>query len=84
MVATEPLGMTMTWPAVSLAAAMLVDVSFAMPSVGLAGLVAGVGVAAVAAEVGENVGTDGHRLCFELLEAPVLTLGAGAAERGPA
>ena len=65
----------MTWPAVSFAAAMLVDVSYCGAPVGLAVEVAGVGIAAVAAEVGEDVGTDGHRLGLELLEAPVLPCG---------
>ena len=76
--------MTITWPAVSLAAAMLVGVSYCGAAVGLAGQVAGVGVAAVAAQVGQHVGADGDRLRLELLEAPVHALRPGAAEAGPA
>ena len=73
--------MTMTWPAVSLAAAMLVE-RLVLRCRGRSGSqVAGVGVAAVAAEVGQDVGADGDRLRLELLEAPVHALGAGAARR---
>ncbi len=53
-------------------------------AVGLAGEVAGVGVAPVAAEVGQNVGADRHGLGLELLEAPVHALGACATQAGPA
>ena len=46
--------------------------------VGLAVEVAGVGVAAVATQVGEDVGAHGDGLRLELLEAPVLALRTGA------
>ena len=52
--------------------------------VGLAVEVAGVGVAAVAAEIRQDVGTHGHGLRLELLKAPVLSLGACPTQRGPA
>ena len=79
-----PLGMIITWPAVSLAAAMLVGRLVLGAAVRLAGEVAGVGVAAVAVEVGQHVGTDGDGLGLELLEAPVHGLRAGTAQAGPA
>ena len=42
------------------------------------------GIAAVAARVGQDIGADGHRLGLELLEAPVHPLRAGTTQAGPA
>ena len=51
--------------------------------VALAGLVTGVGVAAVAQRVRLDIGAGGHGLGLGLLEAPVLALGPGPAEGAP-
>ena len=82
--ATWPLGMTITWPAVSLAAAIRRRRLVLHAAIGLACQVAGVGVPAVPAQIRQDVGANGNRLGFELLEAPVHPLGTGATEAGPA
>ena len=51
--------------------------------IGLAAEVADVGVPAVRARPGHDVGAGSHRLGLELLESPGLALGTAAPERSP-